>query len=101
MLRISNYVRFADLFNLDNLSDDMDMTGTQTTADVVMNSLYHPNTYRTSSRVGRMTKEYDNPLLSLSLPYLRSSATGAGSYRRLLADPNSASSRHLISSSKP
>jgi hypothetical protein len=62
-----------DLFNLDNLSDDMDMTGTQTTADVVMNSLYHPNTYHTSSRVGRMTKEYVNIILSISLPYLRSS----------------------------
>lgn len=46
------------LFHLDNLSDVMDNRGTSTTADVVLNSLYHPFTYRTSSRVGRMTKEY-------------------------------------------
>lgn len=46
------------LFHLDNLSDDMDNRGTRTTADVVLNSLYHPHTYRTSARVGKMTKEY-------------------------------------------
>lgn len=54
---ISNYVRFLDLFHLDNLSDDMDTVGTQTTANVVMNTLYHPNTYSSATRVGIMTKE--------------------------------------------
>lgn len=38
------------LFHLDNLSDDMDNQGTQATADVVLNSLYHPFTYTTSTR---------------------------------------------------
>jgi hypothetical protein len=45
------------LFHLDNLSDDMTNSGTTTTADVVMNTLYHPDSYRTSARVGKMTKE--------------------------------------------
>lgn len=46
-----------DLFHLDNLSDDMDRTSTQTIADVVLNSLYHPTSYHSSSRVSCMTKE--------------------------------------------
>jgi hypothetical protein len=32
------------LFHLDNLSDDMDDRSTKTTADVVLNVLYHPHT---------------------------------------------------------
>lgn len=44
------------LFHLDNLSDDMDKSGTVTTADVVMNSLYHPGQYQ-PSRIGKMTRE--------------------------------------------
>lgn len=64
-------IRVADLFHLDNLSDDMDTTGTQSTADVVMNSLYHPNTYYSSSRVGRMTKEYAKHFLfDMSMAHL-------------------------------
>lgn len=46
------------LFHLDNLSDDMDNRGTLTTADEVLNSLYHPRTWRSSARVGKMTREY-------------------------------------------
>jgi hypothetical protein len=46
------------LFHLDNLSDDMDNSGTLSTADEVLNSLYHPHTWRSSSRVGKMTREY-------------------------------------------
>ena len=46
------------LFHLDNLSDDMDNRGTLSTADEVLNSLYHPHTWRSSSRVGKMTREY-------------------------------------------
>ena len=66
-----NSIRVADLFHLDNLSDDMDTTGTQSTADVVMNSLYHPNTYYSSSRVGRMTKEYAKHFLfDMSMAHL-------------------------------
>jgi hypothetical protein len=41
------------LFHLDNLSDDMDNRGTLSTADEVLNSLYHPHTWRSSSRVGK------------------------------------------------
>ncbi len=46
------------LFHLDNLSDDMDKSGTQTTADVVLNTLYHPHSYHSPTRVSKMTKEY-------------------------------------------
>jgi len=46
------------LFHLDNLSDDMDNRGTCSTADEVLNSLYHPHTWRSSARVGKMTREY-------------------------------------------
>lgn len=47
--------------SVDNLSDDMDTRGTITTADVVLNSLYHPYTFQSSARVGRMTREYVIP----------------------------------------
>lgn len=46
------------LFHLDNLSDDMDNRGTHTTADEVLNSLYHPHTWHSSARVGKMAREY-------------------------------------------
>ncbi|KAF7967010.1 hypothetical protein HWV62_36229 [Athelia sp. TMB] len=46
------------LFHFDNLSDDMDKNGTQTTADVVMNSLHHPHSYRSSARLSGMTQDY-------------------------------------------
>lgn len=46
------------LFHLDNLSDDMDNRGTRSTADEVLNSLYHPYTYQSTARVGKMTREY-------------------------------------------
>jgi hypothetical protein len=45
------------LFHLDDLSDDLDNRGTQTTADVVLNSLYHPYSYESSARVGKLTRE--------------------------------------------
>ena len=45
------------LFHLDDLSDDMDNRGTKTTADVVLNSLYHPYSYHPLSKVGKMTIE--------------------------------------------
>ncbi|KZP15764.1 terpenoid synthase [Athelia psychrophila] len=54
------------LFHLDNLSDDMDRNGTQTIADTVLNSLYHPTSYHSSSRVSRMTKDYWRRHLSTS-----------------------------------
>ncbi|EDR07973.1 uncharacterized protein LACBIDRAFT_297518 [Laccaria bicolor S238N-H82] len=56
-LRVCNdYLTF--LFHLDNLSDDMDNGGTISTADVVLNSLYHPHTYQSSPRVGKMTRDF-------------------------------------------
>jgi hypothetical protein len=45
------------LFHIDNLSDDMDNRGTWSTANEVLNSLYHPYTYHGQARVGRMTRE--------------------------------------------
>ncbi|KAJ7598925.1 isoprenoid synthase domain-containing protein [Mycena floridula] len=56
------------LFHLDNLSDDMDHNGTQTTADVVLNSLYHPNTYHSPARVGKMTRDYWKRLMTTASP---------------------------------
>ena len=46
------------LFHLDDLSDDMDNRGVDKVSNVVMNSLYHPHTYRSSARLNRMSKEY-------------------------------------------
>ena len=45
------------LFHLRNLSDDIDNRGTLVTADVVLNSLYHPHSFRSPARVGKMTRE--------------------------------------------
>ena len=53
------------LFHIDNLSDDMDTKGTKATADAVLNSLYHPHTWRSPARIGKMTREY--VFLSLNL----------------------------------
>jgi hypothetical protein len=50
-----DYVNY--LWHLDDLSDDMDDRGTKAIADEVLNSLYHPDSYQSSSRIGRMTKE--------------------------------------------
>ncbi|KAF4618910.1 hypothetical protein D9613_010112 [Agrocybe pediades] len=56
------------LFHLDNLSDDMDNVGTLTTADEVLNSLYHPYTYRSSARVGKMTRDFYKRMLPTASP---------------------------------
>ncbi|KAJ7512778.1 isoprenoid synthase domain-containing protein [Mycena galericulata] len=56
------------LFHLDNLSDDMDTRGTQSTADVVLNSLYHPHTFRSSARVGKMTRDYYKRMVLTASP---------------------------------
>jgi hypothetical protein len=56
-LRVCNdFLTF--LFHLDNLSDDMDNRGTRSIGDVVLNSLYHPFTYCSPVRIGRMTRKY-------------------------------------------
>ncbi|KAJ3514289.1 hypothetical protein NLJ89_g2459 [Agrocybe chaxingu] len=56
------------LFHLDNLSDDMDNRGTTTTADEVLNSLYHPHTWRSSARVGKMTRDFYKRLVLTASP---------------------------------
>ncbi|KAF8155792.1 isoprenoid synthase domain-containing protein [Crassisporium funariophilum] len=56
------------LFHLDNLSDDMDNRGTLTTADEVLNSLYHPHTWRSTARVGKMTRDYYKRLILTASP---------------------------------
>ncbi|KAG6868137.1 hypothetical protein C0993_007260 [Termitomyces sp. T159_Od127] len=56
------------LFHLDNLSDDMDNRGTRSTADVVLNSLYHPYSYRGSERVGKMTRDYYKRMILTASP---------------------------------
>jgi len=45
------------LFHLDNLSDEMNDSGTLGTAVSVLDVLYHPEKSRPTSRVGKMTKE--------------------------------------------
>lgn len=50
------------LFHLDNLSDDMDNRGIDNVANVVMNSIHHPHTYRSPARLNRMTKEFVFPI---------------------------------------
>lgn len=51
------------LFHLDNLSDDMDNRGTLTVADEVLNSLYHPHTWRSTARVGKMARDFYKRLI--------------------------------------
>lgn len=46
----------------------MDNRGTSATADVVLNSLYHPYTDRSPARLGRMTREYVNMIRSFFTP---------------------------------
>ena len=46
------------LFFLDDISDEMDIQGTQDIADVVMNVLYHPHIRSSPSRVADLTREY-------------------------------------------
>ncbi|KAF9010031.1 isoprenoid synthase domain-containing protein [Cyathus striatus] len=55
------------LFHLDNLSDDMDNFGTSTTADVVLNSLYHPYIFH-PARVGKMTRDYYKRMILTASP---------------------------------
>ncbi|CAK5261827.1 unnamed protein product [Mycena citricolor] len=56
------------LFHLDNLSDDMDTHGTQTTADTVLNALYHPHTDRSQARVAKMTRDYYKRMVATASP---------------------------------
>ncbi|KIY47372.1 terpenoid synthase [Fistulina hepatica ATCC 64428] len=56
------------LFHLDNLSDDMDNNSTTTTADVVLNTLYHPHTYHTPARVGKLAKDLYRRILPTASP---------------------------------
>ncbi|TFK38101.1 isoprenoid synthase domain-containing protein [Crucibulum laeve] len=56
------------LFHLDNLSDDMDNRGTRTTADVVLNSLYHPHARHAPARVGKMTRDYYKRMVLTASP---------------------------------
>ncbi|KII87637.1 hypothetical protein PLICRDRAFT_112279 [Plicaturopsis crispa FD-325 SS-3] len=56
------------LFHLDNLSDDMDTRSTKTTADAVMNALYHPTQSYSSARVAKMTRHYWKRLIQTAAP---------------------------------
>ena len=47
----------AYLFHLDDISDEMDIHGTQDIADVVMDVLYHPHIRSSTSRVADLTRE--------------------------------------------
>ncbi|KAJ7666107.1 isoprenoid synthase domain-containing protein [Mycena polygramma] len=56
------------LFHLDNLSDDMDDRSTVSTADVVLNSLYHPHTFQSPARVGKMTRDFYKRMVLTAAP---------------------------------
>ncbi|KAF8800611.1 terpenoid synthase [Phlegmacium glaucopus] len=56
------------LFHLDNLSDDMDNRGTRSVADEVLNSLYHPHTWRSPAKVGKMARDYYKRLVLTASP---------------------------------
>lgn len=45
------------LFFLDDLSDELDKKDAKSVADVVLNSLYHPHTYCSTTRISEMAKE--------------------------------------------
>jgi hypothetical protein len=47
----------AYFFFLDDLSDELDKADTKSVADLVMNSLYHPYAYQSSTRISEMAKE--------------------------------------------
>jgi hypothetical protein len=46
------------LFHLDDISDEMVAEESSSKADVVLNVLYHPKTYRTPWRIAKLTQEY-------------------------------------------
>ncbi|KAF8137234.1 isoprenoid synthase domain-containing protein [Boletus edulis] len=56
------------LFHLDNLSDDMDDRGIDNVANVVMNSIHHPHTYRCSARLNRMTRDFYKRMMQTASP---------------------------------
>ncbi|PCH35247.1 terpenoid synthase [Wolfiporia cocos MD-104 SS10] len=56
------------LFHLDNISDEMNDEGTMGTAAQVLNVLYHPQSSRPNSRVGKMTKDYWRRLVATGSP---------------------------------
>ena len=45
------------LFHLDNISDSMDNSGTVSTREVVIGTLRNPRAFKTTARVGVMTRE--------------------------------------------
>ncbi|KAF8438994.1 isoprenoid synthase domain-containing protein [Boletus edulis BED1] len=55
-------------FHLDNLSDDMDDRGIDNVANIVMNTIHHPHTYRCSVRLNRMTKDFYTRIMQTASP---------------------------------
>ncbi|KAJ7891626.1 isoprenoid synthase domain-containing protein [Mycena olivaceomarginata] len=58
----------AYLFFLDNLSDELDNRDTVSVADQVLNSLYHPHTFRSSIRIAVMSKDICKRIKQTSTP---------------------------------
>ncbi|THH32805.1 hypothetical protein EUX98_g1401 [Antrodiella citrinella] len=56
------------LFHLDNISDELNDRGTVHASVVVMNTLYHPHSYRSTNRVGKMTRDYWKRLILTGSP---------------------------------
>lgn len=47
----------AYIFYLDNLTDDMDNRDSYAVGDIILNSFYHPYTYKSNTRLGIMATE--------------------------------------------
>ncbi|KZT04442.1 terpenoid synthase [Laetiporus sulphureus 93-53] len=56
------------LFHLDNISDEMNDSGTVGTAAQVLNVLYHPYASQPNTKVGRMTRDYWLRLIATASP---------------------------------
>ena len=81
------------LFHLDNLSDDMDNRGTRSVADEVLNSLYHPHTWRSPARVGKMAREY---VFFLTSWRTLTDISAFSYYKRLILTGSSGAQRRFI-----
>ncbi|KIJ08221.1 hypothetical protein PAXINDRAFT_18633 [Paxillus involutus ATCC 200175] len=56
------------LFHIDDLSDDIDSHSIRNVSNVVMNSLYHPHTYRSSARLNWMTTDFYKRMIQTASP---------------------------------
>ncbi|EIN08495.1 terpenoid synthase [Punctularia strigosozonata HHB-11173 SS5] len=56
------------LFHYDNLTDDMDQAGARNAGDIVMDTMLHPDTYISDSRIGKLTRSFWLRFLKIASP---------------------------------